>query len=318
MELRHLRYFVAVADTRSFTAAAAQLHTAQPSLSRQIRHLEEHVGASLFDRSNRQVALTAAGLVFLDEARLTLAQADHATERVRQLVREQTERLSVGFDYGAESSYLAQLISGLRNTEHSPGLIIRSQPSPQLITSVADRQLDAAFVLLSSQVHDQRCHVLQRHRMVLAMPRWHRLATRERVHLSELDTHPLVVASSRHAPVLYEAALCCGMRHGMALNVAYEAESMTMALSMVSSIEAICLLPAYSIKTFPSDVVPVELVGDVPTVELALVWRPSNDAPLLRRLLQSFGIEINGDGTTYSSATHRSMHTLGCNGSDLI
>src|SRR5690606_2698787 len=118
-----------------------------------------------------------------------------------------------------------------------------------------DGRLDAAFVLLSSQAQGLGCHILHRDRMVLAMPKQHRLAKKSRVNVAELLDETLIVASPRHAPVLYQAALECGTRHGIALRVAYEADSMMMALSLVTSINGVSLLPEYSARSFPKDVV---------------------------------------------------------------
>jgi LysR family hca operon transcriptional activator len=136
MELRHLKYFVAVAELGGFTAAAERLHTAQPSLSRQIRDLEAHIGTALFERSSRRVALTKAGQVFLDEARLTLAQANRSVERARQAAHEQAGRLTLGFVFGVEAEQLMRVMSVLHADLKHIEVAMHTQSSPMLITEL--------------------------------------------------------------------------------------------------------------------------------------------------------------------------------------
>ncbi|WP_213878872.1 LysR substrate-binding domain-containing protein [Pseudomonas sp. dw_358] len=291
MELRHLKYFVAVVECGGVTAASTALHTSQPSLGRQLRDLELHIGADLFLRDRRRYALTPAGEVFLEEARLVLALAERAVARARDAARQQGGRLLVGFDYGLEAGHTAHLMEALRGPHQGMDLVMRSQPSPQSISQVRSGQLDAAFVLLSDGIRGLACHVLQRDPIIAAISVEHPLAKKSVIAVSDLAHEPLIFASSKLAPVLYQATLAYGQRNGVHLRGAYEPESMMMAYSLVSSLKGICLLPEYTTRTFPKNVVGVPLQGDIPTVAQALVWRPDNDSAPLAAILASFNVQ---------------------------
>jgi LysR family hca operon transcriptional activator len=290
MELRHLKYFVAVVECGGVTAASTALHTSQPSLGRQLRDLEAHIGTELFLRDRRRYTLTPAGEVFLTEARLVLVLAERAVERARDAARQQGGRLLIGFDYGLEARHTAHLMDALRGPLQGMDLIMRSQPSPQSISHVRSGQLDAAFVLLSDDAHDLACHVLHRDSLIAAVAVDHPLAKKAGIAVSELVNEPLIFASSRLAPVLYQATLECGQRNGVHLHGSYEPESMMMAYSLISSLNGICLLPEYTTRSFPKNVVGVPLQGDIPTVAQALIWRPDNDSAPLAAVLAGFNV----------------------------
>src|SRR5580765_1814778 len=155
MELRHLRYFVAVAEEGSLTVAAARrLHTAQPSLSRQIRDLEYEVGAQLLTRSARGIELTAAGRVFLDHARLALAQVEAAGEAARGAARPAKPSFALGFLTGQEIDWLPEAIRLLREELPDIEITIASQYSPDLAGALMRGKLDVAFLRPEAQTTD--------------------------------------------------------------------------------------------------------------------------------------------------------------------
>src|SRR3989449_2587542 len=147
MELRHLRFFVAVAEEGSLTVAAERrLHTAQPSLSRQIRDLEYEVGAQLMIRSARGIELTAAGRVFLDHARLALAQVDAAREAARRAAQPAKQSFALGFLTGKEIDWLPEAIRLLRDELPNIEITVASQYSPDLADALVRGKLDVAFL----------------------------------------------------------------------------------------------------------------------------------------------------------------------------
>src|SRR5258705_5377604 len=147
MELRHLRYFVAVAETGSLTVAAEQrLHTSQPSLSRQIRDLEDEVRAELFSRSARGVELTASGKAFLDHARLALAQVDAATEAARRAAQPTKQAFALGFLTGHEMIWLPRVTQVLRDELPNIEVAVSSGYSPDLAEALMSGRLDVAFL----------------------------------------------------------------------------------------------------------------------------------------------------------------------------
>src|SRR5258708_10847203 len=147
MELRHLRYFVAVAEEGSLTVAAERrLHTAQPSLSRQMRDLENEVGAQLMIRSARGIELTAAGRVFLDHARLALAQVETAREAARRAAEPTKPSFALGFLTGQEMDWLPEAMRILRDELPNMEVTVSSQYSPQLANALRMGKLDVAFI----------------------------------------------------------------------------------------------------------------------------------------------------------------------------
>src|SRR5216684_5390967 len=147
MELRHLRYFVAVVEEGSFTTAAEdRLHTSQPSLSRQIRDLEYEVGAELLSRSVHGVTLTAAGKAFLDHARLALMQVDAAVEAARRAAQPARKTFAIGFLTGHEMNWLSRAMHVLRDELHHIEVTVSSNYSPDLADALARGRLDVAFL----------------------------------------------------------------------------------------------------------------------------------------------------------------------------
>ncbi|OSN01846.1 LysR substrate-binding domain-containing protein [Lonsdalea populi] len=288
MELRHLRYFVVVAETGSFTAAAKRLNTVQPSLSRQIRDLESYVGTSLFERSGRHIELTQAGRAFLDEARLTLAQADRAVERAREVARGQSGRLTLGFVFGVEAEQLMRVMNALHGELEHVELAMHSQSSPVLITQLKERQIDAAFIRPSRQAQGLSIQTLRSEKLIAALPANHPLAQESVIHLAQFVGEPFICVTREHAPVLYDAIHDYANRHGVALDAAYQSENLMMALSLINSVGGVCLLPEQSVRLFPQGIVALPLAEASPTIELALAWHPENRSAALTAFLAAF------------------------------
>lgn len=288
MELRHLRYFIAVAEAGGFSAAAQRLHTAQPSLSRQIRDLEDHIGTPLFERSSRHVELTEAGHAFLDEARLTLAQADRSVDRARQVARVQSGSLTVGFVFGVEAEQLIKVMNTLQGELKHLRLALRTQTSPGLITELLERQIDAAFIRPSSQAEGLSVRTLRSENLIAAVPADHTLAKQPAIHLAQLAAESVIGVPREHAPVLYDAIQDYANRHGVTLQPVYHSETLMMALSLITSVGGVCLLPERSALTFPQGVVGIPLVEETPVLELALAWHPKNRSSALAAFIKAF------------------------------
>ena len=202
MELRHLRYFVAVAEEGSVSVAAERrLHTTQPSLSRQLRDLEYEVGAQLMIRSARGVELTAAGRVFLDHARLALAQVDAAGEAARRAAQPAKASFALGFLTGHEIDWLPEAIRLLRDELPSIEVTISSQSSPDLAGALVRGKLDAAFLRPEMQATNLAFKLVAREPLVLVLPSDHRLASHEAIDPQDLAAETFISVSST-APVL--------------------------------------------------------------------------------------------------------------------
>ena len=185
MELRHLRYFIAVAEEGSLTLAAEKrLHTAQPSLSRQIRDLEYEVGVQLMSRSVHGIELTAAGKAFLDHARLALAQVDAAVEAARRAAQPARKTFAIGFQTGHEMNWLPRAMHLLRDELKNIQVTISSDYSPDLAEALVHGRLDVAFLRVEPNF-DLCYEVVDHEPLIVLMPSDHRLTSREAIHPRE-------------------------------------------------------------------------------------------------------------------------------------
>src|ERR1700704_366881 len=203
MELRHLRYFVAVVEEGSLTTAAAlRLHTSQPSLSRQIRDLEYQVGAELLSRSVHGVELTAAGKAFLDHARLALAQVDAAVEAARRAAQPGRKTFAIGFQTGHEMNWLPRAMHVLRDELQNIEVKVSSDYSPDLAEALARGRLDVAFLRVDEPTFDDlNYEVVDREELIVLMPSDHRLTAREAVRPQDF-VGEIFIGGSNKAAVL--------------------------------------------------------------------------------------------------------------------
>jgi LysR family hca operon transcriptional activator len=179
MELRHLRYFIAVAEEGSLTVAAERrLHTAQPSLSRQIRDLEHEVGVPLMIRSARGIELTAAGRAFLEHARLALGQAQAAIDAARRAAQPAKPSFALGFLTGQELEWMPEAMHILRDELPNIDVTVSSQTSPELADGLMRGRLDLAFLRPEPDMLALEYKVVMQEPLVVVMPSDHRLAAR--------------------------------------------------------------------------------------------------------------------------------------------
>src|ERR1700687_2639538 len=285
MELRHLRYFVAVAEAGSLTVAAARnLHTSQPSLSRQIRDLEDEVGAQLLTRRARGIELTPAGRAFLDHARSVLSQVEAATEAARRVAHPAKPCFVMGFLTGHELIWMPEALRILREELPSIDVMISSQYSPLLADGLSKGKIDAAFLRREKGVPGLAYRVLVKEPLVVILPSDHRLAALKAISPGDLVGETFVIVSHT-APVLRAVIDDYLKRSGINITPAHEADHVTMGISLIMSTRGVGLLPAYAQNFLPSSVTSRPLKGDTPTVDLVLGYRKSNESPILKLLL---------------------------------
>jgi LysR family transcriptional regulator, hca operon transcriptional activator len=285
MELRHLRYFVAVAEAGSLTAAAARkLHTSQPSLSRQIRDLEEEVGTSLLIRRARGIELTPAGRAFLDHARAVLSQAEAASEAARRVAHPSKPCFAMGFLTGHELTWMPEALRILRDELSNIDVMISSQYSPMLADGLLKGKIDAAFLRRERGLSELAYRVLVKEPLMVVLPSNHRLAALKSIDPRHLVGEAFVTVSST-APVLRAIIDNYLKRSGINITPAHEADHLAMGMSLIASTRGVGLLPAYAQNFLPSSVTSRPLKGAAPTVDLVLGYRKSNQSPILKLLL---------------------------------
>jgi LysR family hca operon transcriptional activator len=285
MELRHLRYFVAVAEEGSLTVAAARrLHTAQPSLSRQMRDLEYEVGVQLMVRSARGIALTAAGRVFLDHARLALAQVEAAGEAARRAAEPAKQSFALGFLTGQEMDWLPEAMRILRDDLPNIEVTVSSQYSPQLADALTRGKLDVAFLRPEPNVVGLTFKTVTKEPLVVIMPGDHHLASHEAIRVQEIVGETFIGVSNT-APVLRTVTDEYLKRSGIGITPDHEADNLAMAMSLVASTRGVALLPAYAKNFLPWSVISRPLEGDVPTIDLVIGYSNANTSPILKLFL---------------------------------
>jgi LysR family hca operon transcriptional activator len=285
MELRHLRYFVAVAEEGSLTVAAERrLHTAQPSLSRQIRDLEYEVGAQLMIRSAHGIELTAAGRVFLDHARLALAQVDAAREGARRAAQPAKPSFALGFLTGKEIDWLPEAIRLLRDELPNIEITVSSQYSPDLAEALVRGKLDVAFLRRETRATDLVFRVVATEPFVVVLPSDHRLASYEAINPHDMVGETFIAVSNT-APVGRKVVDDYLRRSGIDIKPDHEADHLAMAMSLVASTRGVALLPAYARNLLPSSLISRPLQGDVPTIDLVVGYSKTNTSPILKLFL---------------------------------
>jgi LysR family hca operon transcriptional activator len=285
MELRHLRYFVAVAEAGSLTVAAQRkLHTSQPSLSRQIRDLEGEVGAQLLSRRARGIELTPAGRAFLDHARSVLSQVEAATEAARRVAHPAKPCFSMGFLTGHELIWMPEVMQILRHELPNIDVMISSQYSPLLANGLLKGKIDAAFLRRERGVAELTFRLLVKEPLMVILPSDHRLAALKAISPRELVGETFVTVS-KTAPVLRVVIDNYLKRSGLRITPAHEADHLAMGMALIASTGGVGLLPAYAQNFLPSSVTSRPLKGETPTVDLVLGYKKTNQSPVLKVLL---------------------------------
>ena len=285
MELRHLRYFVAVAAAGSLTVAATRkLHTSQPSLSRQIRDLEDELGVQLLTRRARGIELTPAGRAFLDHARSVLSQVEAAAVAARRVAHPAKPCFSMGFLTGHELTWMPEALRILRDELPNIDVMISSQYSPLLADGLSKGKIDAAFLRRERGLPDLAFRLLVKEPLMVVLPSDHRLAALKSIGPRDLVSEIFVTVDDT-APVLRMVIDNYLKRSGINIKPTHEVDNLAMAMSLIASTGGVGLLPAYAQNFLLSSVTSRPLKGDTPTIELVLGYKKSNQSPILKLLL---------------------------------
>jgi LysR family hca operon transcriptional activator len=285
MELRHLRYFVAVAEEGSLTVAAEKrLHTSQPSLSRQIRDLEYQVGAQLLVRSARGVELTDAGRAFLDHARLALAQVEAARDAARRAARPFKPVFAIGFLSGEEVNWLVKATRVLAGDLQNIEMAVSSEHSPDLAEGLSTGRLDIAFMRAEPNRAELEYVTVAREPFVVVMPSDHRLTAHKKVDVHELAGE-LFIGGSDVAGPMRRAIEQYLAKNDLNIEPTHRVHNLTMAMSLIASTRGVALLPAYAENLLPWSVTSRPLKGEAPTIDLVVGYNKTNRSPILELFL---------------------------------
>ena len=282
MELRQLRYFVAVAEELHFRRAAERLHISQPPLSQQIRSLEDELGFALLVRTRRRVELTAAGEAFLRDARSILGELDGAVATARRIDAGQTGRLRVGFVGSALLSLVPGTVERFRSSRPGVAIELRERSTVDQLRAVSAGVIDVGLV--RPPIEDEsglRAATVLRERTVAALPAAHPLAALARVPLRRLAVEPLVLFPRAQAPGFHDLLIGALADTGTGPHVIQYAPEMLTIIGLVAAGTGVSLVPA-SVSRLALDGVAYRPVTGAPRSELVAITRRDDDSAVVR------------------------------------
>ncbi len=289
MELRHLRYYIAVAEEQNITRAAARLHVSQPPLSRQIRDLEDEIGVNLLDRVGKSVRLTEAGRAFLVKARRIVCDAETAVQQLREEFGSAKRTLRLGFISPFTDDLIAPAVREFRKT-HPRVLVGLLDLSPRAqLDRLRAGELDVAILGNIGEEDRARFRVqrLRRGKMVIVLPEGHALAGRKSVRLSALAAEPWVSLNEAFFPARRTFLQQACREAGFEPRILMELDSLPLMLASVAGGEGVGIMPAHAAKIAHAGCVLVNIAGAAPTTELLAVHRGDAGDEKLVALLQA-------------------------------
>jgi DNA-binding transcriptional LysR family regulator len=292
MELRHLRYFITVADELSFSRAAERLNMAQPPLSQQIQSLETEMGAKLFDRTKRPLQLTLAGQAFLIEARSTLTNLEQAIQRIQLIHQGELGHLSIGFTSSISNGILPNVLRVFRQQYPSVKLILREENSSMQLQGLRDRQTDIIFLYQDHQLlaaTDLDVMLFRQEPLVVALPEKHPLTNKANVAIVDLIDEEFVMPSYQVVSGLPEKIYTLCDQAGFMPKVALEAIFTVTILGFVAAEIGISILPSSVQSLQRTGVVYRPIEEKTIANQLIAVWRKQNSSIILQRFLTVAG-----------------------------
>jgi DNA-binding transcriptional LysR family regulator len=285
MELRQLRYFIAVGEELHFRRAAARLHISQPPLSQQIRQLEDELGYRLLARTRRRVELTAAGEAFLRDARALLGELDGAVATARRIDAGQSGRLRINFVGSALLSIVPGIVQRFRAARPGVEIELRERSTVEQLRAVSAGVVDVGLVRPPIEEDETvRAEVVMRERTLAALPIDHPLAELRRVPLSRLAAEPFVLFPRAQAPGFHDLLIRSVAATGAAPRIVQYAPEMLTIIGLVAAGIGISLVPA-SVQRLVLEGVTYRPVSGAPRAELTAITRAQDDSQLVRAFI---------------------------------
>ncbi|MGL4621294.1 LysR substrate-binding domain-containing protein [Chroococcidiopsis sp.] len=285
MELRHLHYFIAVAEELHFSRAAVRLCISQPPLSQQIRDLEDELGVKLFERTKRQVQLTEAGKVFLERSYGVLAQLEQAIEATQRIGRGEVGRLAIGFVGSATYTVLPDIVSVFREQFPAVELRLHELTTQEQIQALHHKQIDVGIVRSAIVEPGLSVECILQESIILALPETHPFSAQTQVSLFTLVDELFILFPAKMGPIFYEQIIHICQKAGFRPKVAQEAVQMQTIVGLVAAGLGIAFVPA-SLQNFPrSGVIYRPLQEQTPKTGLYLAWRQHDSSPVIKAFL---------------------------------
>lgn len=285
MDLRHLRYFVAVSEELHFGRAAARLNISQPPLSQQIRQLEDELGFPLFFRNKHHVELTEAGKVFLEETRLTLAHVEQARDAAEKANQGATGRLSIGF-IGSSTYNIVPLLQNFNKRFPMVNLALQQMKTGRQLRALHERQIHLGIVRTPIDSPVLASETILREPFVVALPETHPLSKRETLSIQELADEPFILSSGHHGSTYHDAVMKLCYHAGFPPKVALEVPEILTIVAFVAEGMGIALVPASFRHQQNKGIVYRDLLDAEATLATTFVWRKDDKSPVLQQFLK--------------------------------
>ncbi|WP_306590218.1 LysR family transcriptional regulator [Geothrix sp. 21YS21S-4] len=287
MELRQIKYFLAVAEELHFRRAAEVVHVAQPALSQQIRHLEEELRVTLFERSNRKVLLTPAGKVFYERAKVLMENARAAMQEAQRVDRGEAGSLTLGFVSTAALDVIPAALKHFQTQAPSAQIVLKELGPDDQIDCLHRGQLDLGVLHAVLKDDDLRTQVLTRERFVAALPRTPEFTRMRRVDLRRLACETAILPIRHAAHGYYEFVLGAYSQAGVVPARILHTRLIQTGLMLVAGGLGVALVPeSFSRNLQMKDLIYRPLLTHPPLLELIAVWRHDNASPLLARFIE--------------------------------
>lgn len=286
MELRHLRYFIAVAEELHFSKAALRVGIAQPPFSQQIKALEREIGVSLLTRTKRSVQLTAAGNAFLTEARNALAHVTRATRSAQRAARGEIGRLAIGFVDSAVYGVFPRVLRHMRAKYPDLALTLLDMNSDEQLQALRTTRLDVGLIRPPlADITGLRLETIATEPLMVALPQDHRLARQSHIALSDLANEPFIFVPRRFGSGYYDHLMAVCTRGGFSPHVVQEAKAAQTMVSLVAGGLGVSLVPTSLINLQRRGVAYRPLQPPAPTTDLAMIWRQDDGSASLQAFL---------------------------------
>jgi len=304
VELRHLRYFVAVAEELHFGRAAERVGIAQPPLSKQIQQLEDEIGVKLFKRSKRRVSLTHAGKTFLNEARQTIDLSERAVRLAQRADRGEVGRLVVGFVGSATYSFLPYALRSFRTRFPHVELVLRELTTYEQLDGLHRKAVDTGFVRQPIKDDALFIETLLQEPFIVALPSQHVLASRPRISLRTLAQEGFVMFSQQQRTTFHDLVIALCHEAGFSPKVVQEAVRIPTVLGLISAGMGLTLVPASIQKLQFAGVVYRDLAEVDRMTALAMAYRRDDESPVLQSFLnvtRELTAQTNGESNYFSA-----------------
>ena len=285
MELRHLRHFVTVAEELNFSKAALKLYTAQPSLSQQIKDLEQHVGVQLLYRTKRKVELTEEGTVFLQQARLTLAQADKAIAMARQVLHAKQQTLRLGFIPVAEIKVFPALLPNLRMQNPDLKIELLSLNNTEQLRLLKKGDLDITFTYCNLNNERIESLFVLPEPLIFVLPRNHPLTHYEKIPVQALNGIDFIIPAAEQASTLHHTILEFAKVHQLEFNIVQKAEHLSSNIDCLANGLGCSIVPSYLVPLMGEHCVIRALEVELPNINLYVNYHKNHAAVMVKKCI---------------------------------